>query len=251
MKTAFRIYLLLVFCLLNSHLIAQVNAVDSLPVGPFLYTPPEGVNRWTDSSSSKYDYRTVSMNQLSVLGSTEDGLMVSFDMDLNLYSEENKPVITFSDSINDIINIRYSQRTITAKRSNRVNGNSVSYDYHLFDPLFEDTTGIVTWQIKVYFTSSFMFIVAGKKRSDYKYMSPLYFGLDHREKYPDSESIMYKYINRSSSAIIKLGDINHNYSPYISNIKINSIVYSNPSATDDWWRTLQREFSSPNPPHQL
>jgi hypothetical protein len=247
MKPIIRIHLLVVFCLSNSCLIAQINAVDSLPVGPFLYTPPEGIERYSNSTPT--GYINISMDKLSPLTSTDNGLMVALDIDLDLKEDEDKPIISFSNdgSENNLIEIRYSERTVTVKRYNIVNGNRVSYDYRLFDPLFKDTTGIVTWRMKVYFTSSFMYIVTRVKGSLYKYMSPVYFGLDNHEKYPDINSVMYRFINRDIMACIALGSLADG-APLINNIIINSFVYSNPSAPDDWWRTMQREFASPNPP---
>jgi hypothetical protein len=95
-----------------------------------------------------------------------------------------------------------------------------------------------------YFTSNFLYIVATIKGDEIRnLMSPLYFGLDFHKWYPDSGSSMYKFINKDSSATIKVGDAKSIYTPYIANIKINSIVYA------DWWFTIQQEFSSPNPQH--
>jgi hypothetical protein len=233
-------YLLLAILFSNGHIVAQHDP------GPYSYQPPQGTNRWTDSSTSKYAYKTVSMNQLSTLTTNEDGLMVAFDLDLDLQSE-GKPIIAFSDkgvTGDNIIEIVYSERTVTVRRYNIVKGQRIYYDYHLFDPIFEDIgEHSATWRMSFYFTSNFIYIVATVKGTEIRnLMSPLYFGLDFQKWYPDSGSSMYKFINRDSNATIKIGDVKSAYTPYIANTRINSIVYS------DWWFTVQKEFSSPNPP---
>jgi hypothetical protein len=233
-------YCIIAILLSVGHVIAQHTP------GPYTYQPPEGTNRWTDSSTSKVAYKTVTMNQLSALSANEDGLMVAFDLDMDLQSE-NKPIIAFSDkgmSGDNILEIVYSQRTVTVRRYNTVKGQRIYYDYHLFDPIFEDIgEHSATWRMSFYFTSNFIYIVATVKGTEIRnLMSPLYFGLDFQKWYPDSESSMYKFIKRDNNAVVKIGDVKSAYAPYIANIKINSIVYS------DWWFTIQKEFSSPNPP---
>jgi hypothetical protein len=248
MKTISKIYLLLVFFLSNSYLIAQTSVVDTLPVGPFLYTPPEGINRYSYAGAQS-NYEIFTMDMLSALSPADDGLMIAWDLSMDLKQNEGTPLMSFSvpGFIDFFIEIYYSSRTATIRRYNLLEGKAVSYDYHLFDPLFKDTTGIVTWRMKVYFTSSFMFMVAGEKISPYKYMSPVYFGLDSQEKYPSPYSVMYQIINRKKKAYITLGSFSSK-DVTIGNVIINSFVYSDPSAPDDWWRTMQREFASPNPP---
>jgi hypothetical protein len=114
----------------------------------------------------------------------------------------------------------------------------------LFDPIFEDIgEHSATWRMSFYFTSNFIYIVATVKGGGIRnLMSPLYFGLDFQKWYPDTGASMYKFIKRDSNAVIKIGDEKSSYAPYIANVKINSIVYG------DWWFTIQKEFSSPNPP---
>lgn len=216
--------------------------------GPFSYQPPEGVNRWTDQSGSEYSYIPLTMDRLSPLSSSDDGLMVAFDFKLAL-DEEGKPLLAITllgDWERTFIKIAYSKRTVTVTR-NKWFGTThkITYDYHLFDPLFEDIGQDVSarWRAQMYITSYFMYFVVSITGSEVRnLMSPLYFGIDDQYRYPDNNSFMYQYIQRSSNAVISLGDPNEGYPAYISNIKINSFVY------DDWWRTIQREFSSPNPP---
>jgi hypothetical protein len=78
------------------------------------------------------------MNQLSALATNEDGLMVALDLDLQ---SEGKSIIAFSDKgVNgdNILEIVYSERTVTVRRYNTVKGQRIYYDYHLFDPVFKD-----------------------------------------------------------------------------------------------------------------
>jgi hypothetical protein len=235
------------FCFLFVLLLPAGHIIAQHIPGPYSYQPPEGINRWMDSSTSKFAYKTITMNQLSALATNEDGLMVAFDFDMDLQAE-GKPIIAFSDkgvTGDNILEITYSERTVTVRRYNTIKGQRIYYDYHLFDPVFEDigTEQSATWRMSFYFTSNFIYIVATIKGSEIRnLMSPLYFGLDYQKWYPDSGSSMYKFINRDSNAVLKIGDEKSAYAPYIANTKINSIIYG------DWWFTIQKEFSSPNPP---
>lgn len=216
--------------------------------GPFSYQPPLGVNRWTDPSGSEYAYIPITMDRLSALPASDDGLMVSFDLKLAL-NEESKPLLAVAfqgDWPRTFINIVYSKRTVTVTR-NKWFGvtHQITYDYHLFDPLFEDigTDVSARWNVKVYITSFFMYLVVSIAGIEVRnLMSPLYFGVDDQDRYPNNNSHMHSFIHRSPNAVISLGDPARNFPAYISNIRINSFVYG------DWWKTVQREFSSPNPP---
>lgn len=212
--------------------------------GPFPYQPPQGVNRWTDPSSSEYIYKEVSMNLLSALNSTDDALMVSFDMKLSL-DEEGKPLVAFTDpgSGNNILEIVYSKRTVTITRYKTINGQRVSYDYHLFDPIFENIGEDVSarWHFSAFFTSTSLYIVCSTIGDGVKnLMSPIFFGLDDINRYPNINSIMYKFIGRNNQAIIKLGDSQSQsgFQSYISNIKVNSLNNA------EWTKTMQKEFAS-------
>lgn len=210
--------------------------------GPFPYQPPQGVNRWTDPSSSEYINKEVTMNQLSALNQSDNALMVSFDMKMSL-DEEGKPLVGFSypGSGNNILDITYSKRTITIRRYNKINSRLVFYDYHLFDPIFEDIGQEVSarWHFSVFFTSTSMYIVCTTLGDGIKnLMSPIFFGLDDKERYPSTNSIMYQFIHRNSQAIIKVGDTQSINNPYISNIKVNSLNNA------EWTKIMQKEFAS-------
>lgn len=212
--------------------------------GPFNYQPPQGVNRWTDSSSSEYAYKTVSMNLLTTPATSDNGLVVSFDMKLSL-SEELKPLVAFSgdgQAGDNVIEIVYSKRTVTITRYKTLNGKRVSYDYHLFDALFEDigTNTSARWHFTVFFTSTSLYLVCTIIGNEVRnMMSPIFLGLDDTNRYPDSNAVMYRFLKRDSRAVIKLGDPQSRFPTYISNIKINSFNNA------EWSKTMQKEFATP------
>jgi hypothetical protein len=230
--------ILFLFC---EYLPAQTNEADA---APFYYAPPDGTLQWT-ATSGKVAQKVISFED-GVGDNNDDGLMITFDLDINVNNENdsNKPIISFSEQNNNFLSVLYSGKTVTVRRYNIVNGQTKSYDYHLFDRLFEDISGTVTYRIKVYFTSNFMYFVTYRgNNADSKryYLSPLYFGLDYQEKYPNHNSRMYRAINGSTTNIIRAVLGSNGYSPYINNVKIYSFLY------DDWWKNVQQNFSSPNP----
>jgi hypothetical protein len=242
---------------LNEHLVAQIQ--EEKDVAPFSYTPPDGNSRWSGLDLKpdcgltgcwfsvpviSASFITVDMDNLSKLNDNEDGLLIAFNISLGLKSE-GKPIIAFNDSVYgyNFLEFEYSKQTVTARRYNTINGKRISYEYHLFDQLFEgNVSDSATWRMGFYITSCFTFIYACKDGTQNIYLSPLYFGMDHQKKYPDPESKMYKFIKRDHRATIIIGDVYVDWSPYISRATIRSFVYA------DWWKQVQREFSSPNPP---
>jgi hypothetical protein len=244
-----------IFFLLSEYSVAQTKKEKD--VAPFSYVPPMGVHRWSGPDLKPECGLTgcwfstpvilasaviIDMTKLSKLNNDEDGLLIAFNMDLALQSE-GKPIIAFNDGVSEynFLEFEYSKQTVTARRRNTVNGHLVSYEYHLFDQLFEGkVSDSATWRMGFYITSSFTFIYACKDGTQNVYLSPLYFGMDHQRKYPDPESRMYKFINRDRNAKIIIGDVDLSWMPpYISRVAVRSFVYS------DWWEQIQREFSSP------
>lgn len=234
--------LLAMFMLLAVSLVAQP--------GPYTYRPPEGIIRWADTTGVAHNYIPLSMNQLSQIPASDDGLMVSFHVNLAL-NENEKPLIALAlggeDPEDNLIEVVYSKRTVTVTRYTEIGAplKRIHYPYHSFDPLFEDN-GITTsqrWRIQVYFTSEFMYFVVSIMGTEVRnFMTAFYFGLDSTYRMPDSRAKMFAFLRRYQTANVKLGDQNRGYPPYVFDVTINSFKY------DDFWRTVQREFSSPNPP---
>jgi hypothetical protein len=229
-------FLLLMLFLLNGYLSAQQYP---FPVGPFSYDPPRGTQRYaTTQTGSEIK---ISMSYVSALSSNEDCMMVEFDINLNENSDENKRIALFMYDTDSILNIKYSENTVTVSRYNNAVKLKFSYDYHLFDRLFlANTSG--KYHVRIYFTSYFLCFVVSRDNSAY-YISPLFVGLDYNKRYPDATSTMYKFINRDKFAVITLGR-SDGASDYISNVKIYSTTYSDPSAQSDWRRLMQQNFSS-------
>lgn len=239
MRILFAIAVMLLF--LSQPVLAQ-------HVPPFSYNPDKGTQRWSDPTSNYVNAKNIPMDRLSAIPSSDNGLVVSFNLRLAL-NEENKPLVSFTDLGEEgevFMEILYSKRTITINRYKEISGKRIKYSYHLFDPLFKDigtgSSGI--WNFRLYFTSEFMYFVAETLPSTGKdfYMAPMFFGLDDAYRYPQTNSIMGKYLNRSERAVIKLGSQETQYQAYIAQPSVNSFDYST------WWKVMQAEFASPNPP---
>ncbi|GAB6012930.1 hypothetical protein [Viscerimonas tarda] len=264
----FKKIFLLVLLLSNGYLFAQNN---NSPVGPFSYMPPDGIFWYgVNDPSTKKSVEWISPYYFTQINTNEDCMMLEFDIDIDMDNDEGKPILSLVDPYLYGIDVRlfemfYSDGTVTIKRYNRFLADDPEgpddipfYTYHLFDRLFErhGTEGSATWRMRVYITSNFMYIVTTDwyNNPDVQYMSPVFFGLDFDKKYPDEESNMYRYFaatgHRNNTLAFILGEWtlsgNNTYAPYISNTKVFIMVYSSsPRDDNDWWWTMQREFSSP------
>lgn len=239
-KYAFNIVTVFLF-LLGLNLAAQP--------GPFTYRPPEGVIKWADTTGVEHKYIPIPMDSLGEIPLYYDGIMLSFHVNLDL-NDVNKPLVAFAlggeDPEHNLLEVIYSKRTVTVRRYKNFTNpiRRVHYDYHLFDPLFEYNKIATSqkWRIQVYFTSEFMYFVASAVGNEIlNLMSPLYFGLDDTNRFPHGNANMYAFLRHYQTAIVKFGDQNLAFPSYVSDVTINTFLYS------DFSKTVQREFSSPNP----
>ncbi|MDR0573315.1 MAG: hypothetical protein LBG96_04675 [Tannerella sp.] len=237
-KTRVCIFIFLLFSLLcckTMTLVAQQVA------GPFNYSPPDYTISWNDDTDSVFASRQVEMSNVPRNPLKNDGVMVAFDMTL-ASSENNKPIVSFYDrgfGSDPILHIYYSNNSIIiARQPTEWQGNT--YHYSCYDKIFDFTTsGNNKFQVKIYITSRFIFFAARVAMTNDNYLSPFFFGLDAK-----GESVMQKYIQRSSDAFIRVGDYNtsSSYQPYISIVELYSFNYNTLQ------QELQNNFSSPNSP---
>lgn len=228
----------IIFCftgLYNSNLVLGQDQA-----GPYDFSPPTGALVYEDQEQSTLTYKPITMDKLNPLGNNIDGLIVFFNIHLE-ETEKMKPILSFStNGMNgaNIIEFYYDGKTATVKRFVEINGIRKSYDYLLFDPLF-DFQGGKDYVFRAYFTSNFLYLVTKDSRKSGFYMSPTYFGLD----VPGSnEHNMKQFLERSAQATLKVGDSSRTLLPYISDIKIYAFNYP------DWAKMMQLNFSAPNPP---
>jgi hypothetical protein len=173
-----------------------------------------------------------------------DGLAVCFNVHLKPDRDEGNPgtpLVAFTNEGESGVNsieIYYSRSTVTIRRFAKINGRWGSYDYHLFDPLFQ-LDEEKTIEFRAYFTTGFMYLVCNDGGKFL--MSPLYFGLDHIWRYPDPNSNMFQFLNADNRAVIKVGDEKLLHGPYVSDVAVYGFNY------EYWAGQMQRQFSSPSP----
>jgi hypothetical protein len=148
-------------------------------------------------------------------------------------------------------------KDVIVKRYNFNLPSRPSYEYRVFDKLFDkNLNGENTFIMRFYVTSYFIFIVSEKKGSTDErryYMTPLYFGLDINHRYPDPESMMSKFRISNNNVFITIGNNNVVTDDFVSNINIYSLQYKGGKTNDGehdtwpWWWRMQYEFASPNP----
>jgi hypothetical protein len=223
----------------SEYSIAQEDYAD---VGPYTYDPPQGTQRYNSSLAVFFNGIDINMSSLNPLDQYDDCLMLSGIFLIN--NDEDRPLIAFVYDNKTILEIRYSEKTVTIRRYNNYLPDCPYYDYHLFDPLLDkNSTGDVYSNMRFYFTSNFMYITADND-AGLNYMSPVYFGLD----IPSYMDVMSQFLTRNNKAVVKVGDTTSQVD-YISNIDIYSLSYSkNPDKEENFWWILQSEFASPNPP---
>jgi hypothetical protein len=239
-------FFLMTILISGGYAFAQTTSIEEADTGPFSYNPPEGVLKWQNDGILGND-GIITLDNLSPLGSGENGLMVAFDFKSNLINTGiNIPIASFYYTIPsrtyNVMKFSYSHisHTIIVTRYFKINSHSATkeYDYPLFDPILDNYTGSAEsqlWRVKIYFTAHFMFIVGTQAGTNRNFMSPLFFGFDEANLFIS----MRHFLRRTNKAKIQLGG---NSTTTISNVEIRSFIYN------DWWQEVQQYFSSPNPP---
>lgn len=150
--------------------------------------------------------RTVlGMNEIGAITTGKDGLMVDFGFRVNT-STAISPIkllsFTLETEDRSFMDIFYDQSTLTFRRKYS-SGSSFYYEYNLYDPLFVIREMDVTWNIRVWFTSSFFWVETRLTSTpvNNKWHAPLFFGLNLPIR-----ACMNDYLSRLATAKIVFGD---------------------------------------------
>lgn len=176
---------------------AQDNHNYQTPLGKSLYYQDV-----TDANR-----KVLSMNEISTLTEGRDGLTVVFSMrqDLSKVTRSLK-LLSFTATTEEQshLDIFYDSGTITVRRK-MAPGSSLYYDYNLYDPMFDVSSGVVTWEVHLYFTAYFFWIETRNinQLTNNKWHAPIFFGIN----LPGND-YMAKYLGRSADAKIVFGDAN-------------------------------------------
>lgn len=185
-------------CLLFCYeLYSQDNHNYLTPMGNSLY-----FQNVTDANR-----KILSMNEIAPVSESKDGLTVVFSMRQDL-SKVTRPLklLSFTATTEDQshLDIFYDSGTITIRRK-MAPGSSLYYDYNLYDPMFDVSSGVVTWEVHLYFTAYFFWIETRNinQLTNNKWHAPIFFGIN----LPGND-YMAKYLGRSADAKIVFGDAN-------------------------------------------
>lgn len=149
----------------------------------------------------------ISMDQLSELSPQKNGLSITFFLKADLSSIVTPlKLLSFMYDVetNTFLEIFYHNGTIMIRRRVNLLEPKLSYDYELFDPLFDIESGkIDTKLVSIFFTRDFFWIETGSSVITVpdKRHSAIFFGLDI-----PTYTFMSKYLQRDLKAKIKLGD---------------------------------------------
>jgi hypothetical protein len=216
-------FFLIIILLLSGNSIAQQVA------GPFYTIPASPPLQQIYSYVHPFEFYGISMNEVSAFdNSIYDGIMLNFTMYMDTdNSIHTTTLVSFSDDdLNNgnlpIIRIYYKKPSLFIRRYYADN-LSKYYDYMVYDNLYTSTT---FYEIKLYVTANFIFIVTNNTTNEY-FLSPIFFGLN---LLPYSYS-MTKFLNRSNKAFIGIGSIGDD-APYISYVKLYAFSYNRKTGTD-------------------
>lgn len=164
--------------------------------GPFTYDTPLGKKIHTYSLSPQNTYSAYAQ-EWGGAATGFDGLTVVAM--INILPNVKSEVFQFYNRSNEKhLTVFYEDGTLNLRRVRPRNsvGNFEYYDYVLYDRMFE--SGYDTWEVRLYFTSDFLWVQttpvtsSGNEKS---YLSPIYFGLDNMLQ----KDNMYDFINASDS----------------------------------------------------
>jgi hypothetical protein len=206
--------------------------------GPYSYFAPYGDNVFTSTSEADHNSQILTASQLHDLSQNTDGLVIIGDFEA---PKNGDRLLSFESSKGQFLEIFYQDQTMMLRRYHE---NGTHFDYLLFDPLFtlkEQTPVDAVWTVRYFFTARFMWIEVQIKQTTLpistQFLSLTYFGLDY--KFND-DSPMKEFLNRATTAKIRIGSLNNNGKFKIPGIlKIHEFKYS--EFTDH----VQTHFSYP------
>jgi hypothetical protein len=205
-------------------LLLSGNSIAQQASGPFFIIPdPPPLQQIWSASSTAITHQIYMNNTTSFNKSIYDGILLKFNIDMNTNSSDVVALASFKDedlSANlPLISIYYKNPSIFVRRYYEDN-LSKYYDYQVYDNL---TSAPGDYEIKLYVTANFIFIVITVVNNGDHYLSPVFFGLN------DS---MTKFLNRSSKAIIGVGSTNNPVNSTVSNVSLHAFSYNRPVGTD-------------------
>jgi hypothetical protein len=210
LSASVRIFFLLVsFVGINDSMFAQ-NSV----AGPFSYDPLEYTWRW--NSSNPAVVKNVNMSNLPSLA-VDSGLLVKFEVSIDPFEQQDLIQMIY-DGVTKL-SFTYSVENQLVEVKRHIEG-SMTYDYPLYDKLFDYKTWEHLLQVKFYFTKQFTLIAVKEVGTNNNYLSPLFFGLGDQ---------MRAYLEQSPLAAIKVGG---NPSGVVSNLEIRSFKYARTNIND-------------------
>lgn len=208
-----KFFFLIAVLLLCGNSIAQVK-------GPFLEipVPPLSVQIWTGGALSA-PYKDIVMNTTSSFDSKYDGILVSFTKHVNTSDNARQDTLASFRDLSyfekPIISIFYSDKSVTVRRRYQKDPEKY-YDYKVYDQLFEASA---PYEVKLYVTASFIFIVTQKEQTNEHYLSSVFFGLN----IPNNET-MEKFLSRNEKAIIRAGGSSN--TDNVSNVRLSVFSYN-------------------------
>lgn len=202
--------------------------------GPFGYDTPLGYEIY-NYSDNPVSTQTVLANDWGSKASNYDGLTVVSWMIVD--QKDGTELFNFYNGNNEnILKIIYNKGTLVFQRERPRGsvGNFNSYDYILYDRMFDSNYGL--WEIRIYFTANFFWIQttpiesgAGQK----SYLSPIFFGLNN-----SLQDNMSQYIQpNSGNTRIVVG--NASVPNGVNQVKVYAFKY------DDLRKDIQEKFCDP------
>lgn len=185
---------------------------------------------------------TISMDQLSEVSAQKNGLSITFFLkaDLSSIVSPLKLLSFFYDTeTSTFLEVFYHNGTIMVRRRVNLLEPKLTYDYELFDPLFDIEAGQTDTRIvSIFFTRDFFWIETGNSAitvPDRRH-SAIFFAIDI-----PTYTFMAKYLQRDSKAKIKLGD-----SSFTGQFSMPGEVNIYEFNQDDLVNELQKNFCDNN-----
>jgi hypothetical protein len=214
-----KFFFLIIILLLSRNSIAQQVAgpFSDIPLPPPLFSILK--------NSPSYDSYNIAMTSVKTFDSdVYDGILLTYNMLVNTDNEDNLHIASFFDTAysdnHPVISIEYSNKSVSIRRIYQTNPVKY-YDYKVYDKLFDDTR---SYEIELYVTANFIFIVTNYLNGNHYYLTPVFFGLDIPEN-----QIMKHFLNRANGTRIRSGDPN---AYAYGNVCMYAFSYNRVSGTD-------------------
>lgn len=171
------------------------------------YLTPQGIELYHKSVQDA-NGMVLPMTDIAAVSTGKDGLALTFYLRTTLKNvTEPLKLVSFmmDNETNTFMEIYYTDGTLSFRRRVNLLTPVLYYDYKLFDPLFDISTGEVTFKISVFFASSFFWLETGSPSHlvKDKRHTAVFFGID-----APTYTFMDKFLKRDLRAKVKFGDSN-------------------------------------------